>query len=133
MAYTLDLQLPPATCGNAFRPDTISSSGRAPPPSAHSWTNKNRGPPQILAWLFPKSKKKGRPPETAIERENVSRLLTEWGALSSLDSLRKDFAEANAQRDAALREAAEVRASLGELATKLVSRTLRSSRRRCGT
>jgi hypothetical protein len=119
-AYTSDLKLLPATCGNAFQPPTISSSGRAPPPSAHSRTNKNRGPPQILAWLFPKSKK-DRPPETAIERENVSRLLTEWGELSSLDSLRKELAEANAHRDVALREAAEVRASLGELATKLVS------------
>uniref|UniRef100_A0A0A9GFR7 GIL1/IRKI C-terminal domain-containing protein n=1 Tax=Arundo donax TaxID=35708 RepID=A0A0A9GFR7_ARUDO len=56
----------------------------------------------------------------AIERGNMSQLLTEWGALS-LDSLKKELAEANAHRDAALREAAEVRSSLGELATKLVS------------
>jgi len=56
----------------------------------------------------------------AIERGNMSQLLTEWGALS-LESLKKELAEAHAHRDAALREAAEVRSSLGELATKLVS------------
>ncbi|OEL32942.1 IRK-interacting protein [Dichanthelium oligosanthes] len=119
--YTSELKLPPATCNNAIRPATISSS-RVPPPSAHSRT-KNRAP-QILSWLFPKSRKKVKPPEmaspTAIERGNMSQLLTEWGALS-LESLKKELAEANAHRDAALREAAEVRASLGELATKLVS------------
>ncbi|TVU10005.1 hypothetical protein EJB05_43508, partial [Eragrostis curvula] len=130
-AYTSELKLPPATCNNTFRPTTMISSGgggRVPPPSsAHSRPAKHRGPPQILSWLFPKSKKKDkRPPETAasaadIERENMSRLLTEWGALSTLDSLKKELAEANEHRDAALREAAEVRASLGELATKLVS------------
>ncbi|XP_066390467.1 IRK-interacting protein-like [Miscanthus floridulus] len=121
-AYTSELKLPPATCGNAFRPSTISST-RVPPPSAHSRT-KPRGPPQILSWLFPKSRKKAKPPEmtspTAIERGNMPQLLTEWGALS-LESLKKELAEANAHRDAALREAAEVRSSLGELATKLVS------------
>ncbi|KAJ1290182.1 hypothetical protein BS78_02G224000 [Paspalum vaginatum] len=120
-AYPSELKLPPATCSNAFRPATISSS-RVPPPSAHSRT-KQRGP-QILSWLFPKSRKKAKPPEimspTAIERGNMSQLLTEWGALS-LESLKKELAEANAHRDAALREAAEVRSSLGELATKLVS------------
>ncbi|RLM85678.1 IRK-interacting protein [Panicum miliaceum] len=119
--HTSELKLPPATCNNAIRPATISSS-RMPPPSAHSRT-KNRAP-QILSWLFPKSRKKAKPPEmtspTAIERGNMSQLLTEWGALS-LESLKKELAEANAHRDAALREAAEVRSSLGELATKLVS------------
>ncbi|XP_062198588.1 IRK-interacting protein-like [Phragmites australis] len=120
-AYTSELKLPPATCSNTFRPATISSS-RVPPPSAHSRT-KHKGL-QILSWFFPKSRKKAKPPEmmspAAIERDNMSRLLTEWGALS-LDSLKKELAEANAHRDAALREAAEVRSSLGELATKLVS------------
>ncbi|RCV12238.1 hypothetical protein SEVIR_2G264300v4 [Setaria viridis] len=121
---TSELKLPPATCNNAIRPaTTIGSTSRVPPPSAHS-RSKTRAP-QILSWLFPKSRKKARPPETAtsptaIERGNVSQLLTEWGALS-LDSLKRELAEANAHRDAALREAAEVRSSLGELATKLVS------------
>lgn len=123
--YTMsDLKLPPATCNNAIRPaTTIGSTSRVPPPSAHS-RSKTRAP-QILSWLFPKSRKKARPPETAtsptaIEDGNVSQLLTEWGALS-LESLKRELAEANAHRDAALREAAEVRSSLGELATKLVS------------
>jgi hypothetical protein len=122
VAYTSELNLPPATCGNAFRPATISGT-RVPPPSAHSRT-KQGGPPQILSWLFPKSRKKAKPPEmtspTAIERGNMPQLLTEWGALS-MESLKKELAEANAHRDAALHEAAEVRSSLGELATKLVS------------
>ncbi|XP_039821075.1 IRK-interacting protein-like isoform X2 [Panicum virgatum] len=119
-----ELKLPPATCNNAIRPATISSSSRVPPPSAHSRA-KSRAP-QILSWLFPKSRKKAKPPEmmtmppTAIDRGNVSQLLTEWGALS-LESLKKELAEAHAHRDAALREAAEVRSSLGELAAKLVS------------
>ncbi|KAL6655348.1 hypothetical protein ACP70R_006174 [Stipagrostis hirtigluma subsp. patula] len=122
-AYTSELKLPPATCSNTFRPATISSSSRVPPPSAQHSRPKHRGP-QILSWLFPKSRKKAKPPEmaspTAIERENMSRMLTEWGVLS-LESLKKELAEANAHRDAALREAAEVRSSVGELATKLVS------------
>ena len=117
--HTSELKLPPATCNNAIRPATISSSSRVPPPSR----TKNRAP-QILSWLFPKSRKKAKPPEmaspAAIERGNMSQLLTEWGALS-LESLKKELAEAHAHRDAALREAAEVRSSLGELATKLVS------------
>lgn len=130
MAHTSDLKLPPATCSSAFRPATIGSS-RVPPASAQSRT-KQRGTPQILSWLFPNraKKKAGKaPPQaetvtsspTAIERENVSRLLTEWGALSLHDSLKKEVAEAHACRDAALREAAEVRASVGELAAKLAS------------
>ncbi|GJM98425.1 hypothetical protein PR202_ga15439 [Eleusine coracana subsp. coracana] len=134
MAHASDLKLPPATCSSAFRPATIGRPA-VPPQSAHSSsrpTTKPRGPPQILSWLFPaRSKKKATkpppPPETmpsptdVIERENVSRLLTEWGALSSLDTVKKELAEAHAHRDAALREAAEVRASVGELAAKLAS------------
>ncbi|KAL6844781.1 hypothetical protein ACP4OV_025440 [Aristida adscensionis] len=125
-AYTSELKLPPATCSNAFRPAAIGSSRVPPPPSSAHSRAKHRAP-QILSWLFPRSRKKPKPPApetttspTAIESENVSRLLTEWGALS-LDSLRKELAEAHAHRDAALRDAAEVRSSLGELATKLVS------------
>jgi hypothetical protein len=123
-----DLKLPPATCSNAFRPARISSGGRVPPPSAQHSRAKSRGTPQILSWLFPRSRRKAaKPPESEtaaspsdIERENTSRLVTEWGALS-LDSTRKELAEANEHRDAALREAAAVRASLGELDTKLAS------------
>ncbi|CAN6167440.1 unnamed protein product [Urochloa humidicola] len=119
--HTAELKLPPATCNNVIRPATI---GRVPPPSSAA---KSRAP-QILSWLFPKSRKKAKPPPppeemspSAIERANVSQLLTEWGALSALESLKKELAEANAHRDAALREAAEVRSTLGELAGKLAS------------
>ncbi|CAL5082081.1 unnamed protein product [Urochloa decumbens] len=113
--HTSELKLPPATCNNAIRrPATI---GRVPPPSSSSHS-------KILSWLFPKSRKKAKPPAPAPEMSSpadVSRLLTEWGALSALETLKKELADATAHRDAALREAAEVRSSLGELAAKLAS------------
>ncbi|XP_020177237.1 IRK-interacting protein isoform X2 [Aegilops tauschii subsp. strangulata] len=135
----------PSSSGGAFRPATIGrdnggsdaealrflgssnrvpfSSSNQPPPSAHSRA-KQRGS-QILSWLFAKAKKKAKPetpPPTAavIERGNMSQLLKEWGLLS-LDSLRKELAEANAHRDAAQEDAAEMRSSLGELTTKMMS------------
>uniref|UniRef100_J3MYP3 GIL1/IRKI C-terminal domain-containing protein n=2 Tax=Oryza brachyantha TaxID=4533 RepID=J3MYP3_ORYBR len=134
----------PATCGRAFRPATIGrdhgidvgalkflSGSRVPPlssnhaaaaaASASQPRPKHRGA-QILSWLFPRTKKKAKPEmmsPNAIERENMSQLLKEWGLLS-LDSLRRELADANAHRDAALQEAAEMRSSLGELTTKLV-------------
>ncbi|CAN6218156.1 unnamed protein product [Urochloa humidicola] len=114
--HTSELKLPPATCNNAIRSATI---GRVAPASAAA---KGRAP-QILSWLFPKSRKKAKPPPPPemSSPADVSRLLTEWGALSALESLKKELAEANAHRDAALREAAEVRSTLGELAGKLAS------------
>ncbi|XP_048530665.1 IRK-interacting protein-like isoform X1 [Triticum urartu] len=139
-----EFKMPPS-CGGAFRPATIGrdhglndaealgflgsssrvpfSSSHQPPPSAHSRA-KQRGS-QILSWLFAKGKKKPKletpPPTTAvIERGNMSQLLKEWGLLS-LDSLRKELAEANAHRDAAQEDAAEMRSSLGELTTKMMS------------
>ncbi|KAE8784991.1 IRK-interacting protein [Hordeum vulgare] len=135
----------PSSCGGAFRPATIGrdhggseaealrflssssrvpfSSSHQPPASAHSRA-KQRGS-QILSWLFAKAKKKPKPetppPSSAvIERGNMSQLLKEWGLLS-LDSLRKELAEANAHRDAAQEDAAEMRSSLGELTTKMMS------------
>ncbi|PNT64832.1 hypothetical protein BRADI_4g33717v3 [Brachypodium distachyon] len=137
------LKVPASACsssGNAFRPATIgrdnnhdmgalrflSSNSRAPlsssrQPSAHSKA-KQKGS-QIFSWLFTKAKKKAKPETTTaavIERENMSQLLKEWGLLS-LDSLKKELAEANAHRDAALEDAAEMRSSLGELTNKLMS------------
>ncbi|KAL5219920.1 hypothetical protein ABZP36_024633 [Zizania latifolia] len=78
--------------------------------------------PHILSWLLPKSKRKPKSdmsPNT-IECENMSQLLKEWGVFS-LESLKKELAEANEHRDAALQEAAAMKSSLGELTTKLVS------------
>ncbi|KAL5222272.1 hypothetical protein ABZP36_026985 [Zizania latifolia] len=75
--------------------------------------------PHILSWLLPKSKRKPNSdmsPNT-FECENMSQLLKEWGVFS-LESLKKELAEANEHRDAALQE---VKSSLGELTTKLVS------------
>uniref|UniRef100_A0A0E0ETI0 GIL1/IRKI C-terminal domain-containing protein n=1 Tax=Oryza meridionalis TaxID=40149 RepID=A0A0E0ETI0_9ORYZ len=135
MASTAELLKAPATCGSAFRPATIgrdhgidvgalkflASSGAplsAATGAAQPRPAKHRGA-QILSWLFPRAKKKAKPMSpSAIERENMSQLLKEWGLLS-LDSLRRELADANAHRDAALQEAAEMRSSLGELTTKL--------------
>ncbi|KAF0895940.1 hypothetical protein E2562_018015 [Oryza meyeriana var. granulata] len=95
------------------------SSSRVPPLSSSHHAAaaqprpKHRGA-QILSWLFPRTKKKAKPEmmsPSAIERENMLQLLKEWGLLS-LDSLRRDLADANAHRDAALQEAAEMRSSL---------------------
>jgi len=55
-----------------------------------------------------------------IECENMSQLLKDWGVFS-LESLKKEVVEANEHRDAALQEASEMKLSLGELTTKLVS------------
>uniref|UniRef100_A0A0A9F3T9 GIL1/IRKI C-terminal domain-containing protein n=1 Tax=Arundo donax TaxID=35708 RepID=A0A0A9F3T9_ARUDO len=55
-----------------------------------------------------------------IECENMSQLLKEWGVFS-LESLKKEVVEANEHRDAALQEVSEMKSSLGELTTKLVS------------
>ncbi|KAF2916796.1 IRK-interacting protein isoform X2 [Oryza sativa Japonica Group] len=135
MAGTAELLKAPSTCGSAFRPATIgrdhgidvgalkflASSGAplsAAAAAAQPRPAKHRRA-QILSWLFPRAKKKAKPMSpSAIERENMSQLLKEWGLLS-LDSLRRELADANAHRDAALQEAAEMRSSLGELTTKL--------------
>ncbi|KAL5205369.1 hypothetical protein ABZP36_033578 [Zizania latifolia] len=134
---TADLKAP-ATCSSAFRPATIDrdhgidvgalkflSSSRVPLSSNHHGSAqprpKQRGS-QILSWLFLRTKKKARPEMSpnAIERENMSQLLKEWGLLS-LDSLKRELADANAHRDAALQEAGEMRSSLGDLTTKLLN------------
>ncbi|TKW11109.1 hypothetical protein SEVIR_6G212100v4 [Setaria viridis] len=89
-------------------------------PDAFSRT-RHKGP-HILSWLLPKSKRKPKSdmsPNT-IECENMSQLLKEWGVFS-LDSLKKEVVEANEHRDAALQEVSEMKSSLGELTTKLVS------------
>ncbi|KAG8049793.1 hypothetical protein GUJ93_ZPchr0009g2247 [Zizania palustris] len=136
-ASTAELKTP-ATCSSAFRPATTDrdhgidvgvlkflNSSRVPLSSNHHGSAqprpKQRGS-QILSWLFPRTKKKARPEMSpnAIERENMSQLLREWGLLS-LDSLKRELADAIAHRDAALQEAGEMRTSLGELTTKLLS------------
>ncbi|KAL5222614.1 hypothetical protein ABZP36_027327 [Zizania latifolia] len=74
--------------------------------------------PHILSWLLPKSKRKPNSdmsPNT-FECENMSQLLKLWG-LFSLESLKKELAEANEHRDAALQE---VKSSLGELGSVLL-------------
>jgi hypothetical protein len=105
----------------------LGSSNRAPPsssqhPSASTHSRAKQRGSQILSWFFAKARKKAKsppPPTAVIERENMSQLLKEWGLLS-LDSAKKELAEANAHRDAALEDAAEMRSSLGELTTKMM-------------
>ncbi|XP_062196150.1 IRK-interacting protein-like [Phragmites australis] len=78
--------------------------------------------PRILSWLLPKSKRKPKSdmsPNT-IECENMSQLLKDWGVFT-LESLKKEVVEANEHKDAALQEVSEMKSSLGELTTKLVS------------
>lgn len=124
------------TC-NTCKPATISRhpeadvdalknlSSRVPPQSNYHpsiCSRPRQKGPHILSWLLPKSKRKVKSdmsPNT-VECENMSQLLKEWGVFS-LESLKKELAEANENRDAALQEAAEMKSSLGELTTKLVS------------
>ncbi|KAG8087970.1 hypothetical protein GUJ93_ZPchr0010g8598 [Zizania palustris] len=123
------------TC-NTCKPATIS---RHPEADANALKNISSGVPlsnydpsicsrprskgqHILSWLLPKSKRKPKSdmsPNT-FECDNMSQLLKEWGVFS-LESLKKELVEANEHRDAALQEAAEMKSSLGELTTKLVS------------
>jgi hypothetical protein len=89
-------------------------------PSISSHTKQKGG--HVLSWLLPKSKRKPKSdmsPNTN-EGENMSQLLKEWGVFS-LESLKKELAEANEHRDAALQEVGEMRSSLGELTSKLLS------------
>ncbi|XP_047069548.1 IRK-interacting protein-like [Lolium rigidum] len=89
-------------------------------PSISSRTKQKGG--HVLSWLLPKSKRKPKSdmsPNTN-EGENMSQLLKEWGVFS-LESLKKELAEANEHRDAALQEVGEMRSSLGELTSKLLS------------
>uniref|UniRef100_A0A453RJF3 IRK-interacting protein n=2 Tax=Aegilops tauschii subsp. strangulata TaxID=200361 RepID=A0A453RJF3_AEGTS len=123
------------TC-NTCKPATIS---RGPEADANALKNLSSVVPQsnhhpsvgsrtrqkgtnVLSWLLPKSKRKTKSdmsPSTA-ECENMSQLLKEWGVFS-LESLKKELAEANEHRDAALQEVGEMRSSLGELTSKLLS------------
>ncbi|XP_037468297.1 IRK-interacting protein-like [Triticum dicoccoides] len=123
------------TC-NTCKPATIS---RDPEADANAPKNLSSAVPQsnhhpsvgsrtrqkgtnVLSWLLPKSKRKTKSdmsPSTA-ECENMSQLLKEWGVFS-VESLKKELAEANEHRDAALQEVGEMRSSLGELTSKLLS------------
>lgn len=79
-----------------------------------------------FSWLFPKKSKKQPKPaatsltSTTLGSEDMSRILKDWGALST-ETLKKELLEANESRDAALSEVAEVKSSLGELRGKLGS------------
>ncbi|KAJ6840949.1 IRK-interacting protein isoform X1 [Iris pallida] len=76
-----------------------------------------------FSWLFRKKKPKPAATSLAITTlgsEDVSRVLKDWGALST-ETLKKELLEANESRDAAVSEVAEVKSSLGELREKLGS------------
>ncbi|KAK1606318.1 hypothetical protein QYE76_012947 [Lolium multiflorum] len=118
----------PATISRGAESETDASSLKnlsgAPLSNYHpsiSSRTKQKGT-HVLSWLLPKSKRKPKSdmsPNTN-EGENMSQLLKEWGVFS-LESLKKELAEANEHRDAALQEVGEMRSSLGELTSKLLS------------
>lgn len=70
-----------------------------------------------LSWLFPRLKKKAKG-ESSPQHEEVSQMLNDLG-MASVESLKRELAEANESRDAAMAEAAEMKKSLGELRQKL--------------
>lgn len=85
--------------------------------SLHSHT-RNRG--LGFSWLFPRLKKKNKNENSPAHphAEEVSQMLKDLG-MSSLDTLRKELAEANESRDAALAEVSETKLLMGELSQKL--------------
>ncbi|CAN6453663.1 unnamed protein product [Victoria cruziana] len=97
---------------NSIVPATEPSFSLQTPP-------KNKVTP-IFSWLFTRKKKTKTETETINRAEsiNVPDVLKEWGILS-LESLKKELAEANENRDAALMEASEMKYSVMELKQKL--------------
>lgn len=95
---------------NTVVPWTDSHSSVQPQP-------KNRG---MISWLFPKLKKKHKNENSPnrTESEEVSQIFKDLGILS-IETLKRELAEANENRDAALMEVSEMKSSLGELKQKL--------------
>ncbi|XP_002513453.2 IRK-interacting protein [Ricinus communis] len=79
---------------------------------------RNRG--GVMSWLFPKLKKKHKTENSPnqTESEEVSQVFKDLGIIS-IETLKRELAEANENRDAALMEVAEMKSSLGDLRQKL--------------
>ncbi|KAJ0987071.1 hypothetical protein J5N97_005427 [Dioscorea zingiberensis] len=80
---------------------------------------KNRGP--VFSWFFRQGRRKlkSEMSPNAMESEDMSHLLKNWGMLS-VESLKKELFEANENRDAALAQVSEMKSTLIELRQKLV-------------
>ncbi|XP_039120470.1 IRK-interacting protein-like [Dioscorea cayenensis subsp. rotundata] len=81
---------------------------------------KNRG--LVFSWFLPKGRRKPKSEMSpnVMESEDVSQLLKSWG-MFSVDSLKKELLEANANKDAALTQVSDMKSTLIELKQKLVS------------
>ncbi|KAK4737064.1 hypothetical protein R3W88_000761 [Solanum pinnatisectum] len=107
--------------------DGASKSGKSsnvvvPLTNSHSLNQlqpKSKG--MNLSWLFPKLKKKNKNENSPYRREaeEVSQICKDHIGVVSVETLRKELAEANESREAALMEVAEMKSSLGELKQKL--------------
>ncbi|KAL3347741.1 hypothetical protein AABB24_021415 [Solanum stoloniferum] len=107
--------------------DGASKSGKSsnvvvPLTNSHSLNQllpKSKG--MNLSWLFPKLKKKTKNENSPYwrEAEEVSQICKDHIGVVSVETLRKELAEANESRQAALMEVAEMKSSLGELKQKL--------------
>ncbi|KAK6802936.1 hypothetical protein RDI58_000720 [Solanum bulbocastanum] len=107
--------------------DGASKSGKSsnvvvPLTNSHSLNQlqpKSKG--MNLSWLFPKLKKKNKNENSPYRREaeEVSQICKDHIGVISVETLRKELAEANESREAALMEVAEMKSSLGELKQKL--------------
>ncbi|XP_073309693.1 IRK-interacting protein-like [Primulina huaijiensis] len=98
------------------------SKSVVPSPDSHSSVHsqpRNKG--MKFSWLFPKLKKKNRndnAPPIQSQPTEVSQVLGDSGMIS-IEAMKKEVAEANKSRDAALVEVSDMRVSLGELSQKL--------------
>ncbi|XP_075494287.1 IRK-interacting protein-like [Primulina tabacum] len=108
-------------CLGIFKNDQKSKSV-VPSPKSHSSVHsqpRNKG--MKFSWLFPKLKKKNRndnAPLIQSQPTEVSQVLSDSGTIS-IDAMKKEVAEANKSRDAALVEVSDMKVSLGELSQKL--------------
>ncbi|MCE0482529.1 hypothetical protein HAX54_041358 [Datura stramonium] len=106
--------------------DGASKSGKrsnvfVPLTDSHSLNQlEPRGKGLNLSWLFPKMKKKNKNDNSPNRRESeeVSQICKDVG-LVSVETLKKELAEANESREAALMEVAEMKSCLGELKQKM--------------
>ncbi|KAM0941488.1 putative IRK-interacting protein [Dioscorea sansibarensis] len=76
----------------------------------------------VLSWFLPRGRRKPKleMSPNKMESGDVSQLLKSWGVFS-VESLKKEVLEANANKDAALTQVSEMRSTLIELKQKLVS------------
>lgn len=109
------------TYNNAFRPVTREKNDAVDTKSLKDVsTTKHKG--ALFSWKFPRlmKKPKSEPSPNAVESEDMSQILKNWGVLS-IENLKKELLVANENKDAALAEVSDMKTSLGELQHKMVS------------